>query len=278
MCDTFDVSRSGYYAWKKRKDEPSTVTKIKQTERREKIAEAFKNSRDIYGCRKIHAKLNRDGVKCSPNTVHADCKALGIKSRTRKKFRVTTTDSNHELPVAENVLDRDFEAEKPGEKWATDITYIATAEGFLFVTVVIDLFSRRIIGWSAADHMRTELVVAALKMAIGNSRNCPDRVLLHSDRGSQFASDRFRECLALAGITRSMSGKGDCWDNAPCESWFGKLKTEWIYGHELFATRKEAERAVLEYIEVFYNRERLHQALEYRTPMEFEKNYYSSEN
>lgn len=278
MCKTFAVSRSGYYTWRKRKERPPTKTKQKQTERRAKIVEAFKNSRNIYGCRKIHARLNRDGLKCSPNTVHADCKALGIKSRTRKKFRARTTDSNHNLSVAENVLDRNFKAEKPGEKWLTDITYIATLEGFLFVTVIIDLFSRRIIGFSAADNMKTDLVVTALKRAIGNSRTVPNRVLLHSDRGVQFASEQFRNCLDLAGITRSMSGKGDCWDNAPCESWFGKLKTEWIYGHEIFVTRSEAERSVFEYIEAFYNRERLHQSLEYRTPLEFEELYYLSKN
>jgi len=278
MCESLDVSRSGYHSWKDRKNKPPTKAKQKQIERRGKIVEAFKESRNVYGCRKLHARLVREGIECTLNTVHADCKAMGVKSRTQKKFRVTTTDSNHGLPVAENILDRDFEAEKPGEKWATDITYIATAEGFLYLAVIIDLFSRRIVGWSAADHMKTELVVAALKMAVGNSRHVPDRLLLHSDRGVQFASDRFRECLTLAGITRSMSSKGDCWDNAPCESWFGKLKTEWIYGHKTFATRLEAERAVFEYIEVFYNRERIHQSLDYLTPMEFEKFYYLSNN
>ena len=243
-------------------------------QRRNIVTEIFNVSRKIYGYRKVYHALRKRGVTSSLNTIHADCKQLGLKSVTKKKYRVRTTDSSHDLPVAKNVLARDFTAEKPNEKWVTDITYVATLEGWLFVVTIIDLFSRKVIGYAMADHLRTELVVSALKMALGRGRKFDGEIWLHSDRGVQFSSEMFREVLNVTGISQSMSRKGNCWDNAPCESWFGKLKTEWIYPHEIYVTRKEAEISVIEYVEMFYNSDRLHQSLNYRTPNECEREYF----
>jgi transposase InsO family protein len=229
MCRVLHVSKSGFYDWNRRQDTPPTPSEQKRQERQKIVATVFKENRGIYGYRKVHAALRKNGCTYSLNTIHADCKRLGIKSITRKKYRVKTTDSNHDNPIAKNVLNRDFKAEKPNEKWVTDITYVDTMEGWLYLVAIIDLFSRKVIGYAMADNMKTELVVAALQMAIGRGRKIVGEMWLHSDRGVQFSSEMFREILELVGIEQSMSRKGDCWDNAPCESWFGKLKTEWIY-------------------------------------------------
>jgi len=243
--------------------------------RHQLVEEIFNESRGIYGYRKVHAELRRRGETYSLNTIHADFKELGLKSKTCKKYRVQTTDSKHDMPVAKNVLSRDFKAEKPNEKWVTDITYVATLEGFLFVVAIIDLFSRKVIGYAMADNMKTDLVIAALKMVIGRGRKIADEIWLHSDRGSQFASSDFRKVLDDLEISQSMSRKGDCYDNAPCESWFGKLKTEWIYPNGIYKTREEAKLSIIEYIEMFYNSKRLHQALDYRPPNEAEAEYFA---
>ena len=271
MCRVLKVSKSGYYDWINRKDAPPTATAFARQERCKLVEKIFCENHHIYGYRKICHALRRRGVACSLNTILADCQRLGIKSIVRKKYRVQTTDSNHANPIAKNVLDRNFKAEKPNEKWVTDITYVATLEGWLYVVAIIDLFSRKVIGYSMADHLRAELVVDALKMPLGRGRKLVGGLWLHSDRGVQFTSEQFRDVLNLVGIEQSMSRKGDCWDNAPCESWFGKLKTEWIYPKgEIFATRKAAELSIIEYIEIFYNSKRIHQALDYRTPNEVE--------
>jgi transposase InsO family protein len=224
----------------------------------------------------VYAAIRKRGLSYSLNTIHADCKRLGIKSITKKKYRVKTTDSNHDNPIAKNVLNRDFKAEKPNEKWVTDITYVDTLEGWLYLVAIIDLFSRKVIGYAMADNMRTELVVSALQMAIGRGRKIVGDMWLHSDRGVQFSSEMFREILKLVGIEQSMSRKGNCWDNAPSESWFSKLKTEWIYPNGVYKTRREAELSIMEYIEMFYNSQRLHQSLEYCTPNEVEAEYAKS--
>jgi transposase InsO family protein len=277
QCEVLKVSSSGFYDWHRRQDAPMTPLQKRRKERLAIIEEIFRQSRNIYGYRKICNALRRRGVKYSYNTIHADCKRADIKSVTHKKFRVCTTDSNHDLPVAKNVLNRDFRAERPNEKWVTDITYVETLEGWLFVVAIIDLFSRKVIGYSMADHLRAELVVSALKMAIHRGRKIVGEIWLHSDRGVQFSSAMFRDALGVTGIGQSMSRKGDCWDNAPCESWFGKLKSEWIYPNGIYATRKEAEMSIIEYIEMFYNSERVHQALGYVTPNEFESKYFDEE-
>jgi transposase InsO family protein len=270
MCRVLKVSKSGFYDWIRRQDAPPTPSEQKRQERQKIVETVFKESRSIYGYRKVHAAIRKSGHSYSLNTIHADCKRLGCKSITKKKHRVKTTDSNHDYPIAKNVLNRDFKAEKPNEKWVTDITYVDTMEGWLYLVAIIDLFSRKVIGYATADHMRTELVVSALQMAIGRGRKIVGEIWLHSDRGVQFSSEMFREILKLVGIEQSMSRKGDCWDNAPCESWFGKLKSEWIYPNGVYKTRREAELSIMEYIEMFYNSQRLHQALEYRTPNEVE--------
>jgi transposase InsO family protein len=187
------------------------------------------------------------------------------------------TDSNHKNAVSENVLNRDFKAERPNEKRVTDITYVETMEGRLFVAAIIDLFSRKVIGYAPADNMRTESVVSALRMALMRGRKIAGDIRLHGDRGVQFTSEMFRDVLNAAEISRSMSRKGNCWDNAPCESRFGKLKSEWIDPHGIYVTHEEAKSSIIEYIEMFYNSERVHQALEYQTPDEFEAKYFARE-
>jgi len=274
MCDVFDVSTSGYYAWKKRKVAPPTPREKTRQQRRNAVEELFNGSRKIYGYRKTCAVLRKRGVACSPNTIHADYKRTGLKSIVKRKHRLCTTDSNHDFSVAKNVLNRDFKASRPNEKWVTDITYVETLEGWLFVVAIIDLFSRKVVGYAMADHMRAELVVQALRMTLMRGRRVVDEIWLHSDRGVQFSSEMFREALSVASIGQSMSHKGDCWDNAPCESWFGKLKTEWIYPHGIYVTRESAKSSIIEYIEMFYNSERVHQSLDYRTPDEFEREYF----
>jgi transposase InsO family protein len=271
MCKVLKVSKSGFYDWSKRQFAPPTPTEQARLERCELVEKIFREYGRIYGYRKIYHELRRRSIACSLNTIQADCKRLGIKSITRRKYRVQTTDSNHANPIAENVLCRDFKAEKPNEKWVTDITYVETLEGWLYLVAIIDLFSRKVIGYAMADNMKTELVVNALQMALGRGRTIGGEIWLHSDRGVQFSSEQFREVLRLVGIGQSMSRKGDCWDNAPCESWFGKLKTEWIYPHGVYATREAAQMAIMEYIEMFYNSKRLHQSLDYRTPNEVER-------
>ena len=192
----------------------------------------------------------------------------GIRSKVYRRFRVRTTDSNHSLPVAANVVAREFTAEAPDRLWVADITYIPTGEGWLYLASIVDVFSRKVVGWAMDSHMRTPLVLAALDMALRERR--PGRDLVHhSDRGSQYASKAYRNALAAHGITCSMSSKGNCYDNALKESFFHTLKVELVYG-ETFATRADARSAIFEYLMVFYNRERLHSALGYMTPEEFE--------
>jgi transposase InsO family protein len=193
----------------------------------------------------------------------------GIAAKTARKFRCTTTDSGHDLPVAENLLDRQFNPSEANEAWVADITYIPTREGWLYLAAVEDLYARRVVGWAMAEHMGSRLVVDALAMAV--QRRMPDEGLLaHSDRGSQYASEHYQRLLARHGITCSMSRRADCWDNAPMESFFASLKKELVHDAD-FATRAEARAAVVEYIEVFYNNQRRHSSLGYVSPAEYEQ-------
>jgi transposase InsO family protein len=244
MCHVLEVSKSGFYDWLNQQEAPPSQAEEARQQRRELVEEIFHENRSIYGYRKVHAELRRRGYSYSLNTIHADFQWLGIKSVTRKKYRVQTTDSNHDNSISENVLSRDFKADKPNEKWVTDITYVKTLEGFLFVVAIIDLFSRKVIGYAMADHMRTQLVIDALQMVIGRGRNIAKGIYLHSDRGVQFSAEDFRRVLNLVGIEQSMSRKGDCWDNAPCESWFGKLKVVTCpspNGHFIFRLHSASE-------------------------------------
>ena len=204
------------------------------------------------------------------NFVARVMREAGIAAKTKRKFR-QTTDSNHALPVAENVLDREFDPDEPNTRWCADITYIPTREGWLYLAVVEDLFSRMIVGWSMADSMESRLVVDALEMAIRRRR--PEAGLLaHSDRGSQYASEHYQRVLSEEGIICSMSGVGQCWDNAPVESFFGRLKCE-IESAQMFATRDQARATIFEYLEVFYNRVRLHSSLGFVPPVEYERSH-----
>ena len=270
MCRVLDASRSGYYGWLRRA--PS-----KTSQRREKIAEAaskaFEENHGEAGYRPIHEQLKEDGIDCCPETVRKVLKKQGLAARVAPKFIPQTTDSDHNLPIAANVLDRNFTATRPNEKWTSDITYIRTLEGWVYLAVVIDLFSRKIVGWAMAAHMRTDLVLDALNMAIAHRRPTGE-LLFHSDRGSQYASDAFRERLDFLNITQSMSRKGNCWDNAPSESFFGKLKTGWVH-RQTYATREEAMRSIYFYIEMYYNSKRRHATLGYLSPNDFEAKHRS---
>jgi transposase InsO family protein len=222
-----------------------------------------------YGSPRIHAELVARGHDCCVNTVAKLMREAGIAAKTARKFRCTTTDSDHDLPVAENLLDRQFDAAAPNESWVADITYIPTREGWLYLAAVEDLYSRRVVGWAMDEHMESRLVVDALAMAV--QRRLPDEGLLaHSDRGSQYASEHYQRLLAKHGIQCSMSRRADCWDNAPMESFFASLKKELVHDAD-FATRLEARAAIFEYIEVFYNNQRRHSSLGYVSPAEYEQ-------
>lgn len=270
QCRVLEVSTSGFYRWL---GAPVGKRERRHDELFEAIARVQACTRGVYGSPRVCAALRSEGRTVCRNTVAKVMKCRGIQARTHRRFKVRTTDSDHDHPVAPNVLDRKFDAAKPNEVWLTDITYIPTGEGWLYLAGVMDLCSRRIIGWSMADHLRTELVRDALNMALAVRRPEPGGGLLHhSDRGVQYACREYRRLLEARGITVSMSRVGDaggCYDNAPKGSFWGTLKTELVY-LEHFATREQARAAIFEYIETFYNRVRLHSALGYVSPERFE--------
>lgn len=264
-CDVLEVSRSGYYAWRNR---PPSARASRREELAAKIRQVHEQNRLVFGSPRVCKALQAQGESVCENTVANIMKERQIRAKHKRKFVPTTTDSRHGNPVAANVLDRNFNAELPNRKWAADITYVRTGEGWLYLAAVMDLCSRKIVGWSMKDHMRTELVSDALTMAI--ARRSPDAGLLHhSDRGVQYASEDYMHLLQSNNMTASMSGKGDCWDNAPMESFWATLKTELVH-HEHYATHEEARLSIFEYIEVFYNRKRLHSSLGYQSPEAFE--------
>jgi putative transposase len=270
MCDALDVSASGYYAWAGRDDSPTAAWRAELVT---VITQVHTEVKGRYGSPRMAAELKARGHPCSENTVARLMREHGIRA-TAPRRRVRTTDSNHRLPVAANRLARAFDPTAPDTVWSADITYIPTREGWLYLAVVEDLFSRMIVGWSMADHMESRLVVDALDMAVARRR--PDAGLLaHSDRGSQYASEHYQRTLAAAGIVCSMSEVGQCWDNAPVESFFGSLKRE-LAPDELFATRDRARAELFEYLEVFYNRVRRHSSLGFVSPTEFERAHHLS--
>ena len=266
MCKIFDIDKSSYYHWNK------CGCVIKRTDKKlnELIEIIFMQSRQTYGTRRIKDKLVQNyGFIVSRRRIKDIMKDLNLSVKMKKRFIVNTTNSNHNLPIAPNILNRDFSAFLPDTKYVGDITYIPTNEGWLYLATVIDLYSRKIVGWAMDDNMKTTLVNDALEMAI--SRRKPLRGLLwHTDRGSQYASYCHRDLCQKYGIVQSMSRKGNCWDNAVAESFFHTLKTELIY-HEIFETRAQANQAIFEYIEVFYNRQRMHSANGNLSPVEFEE-------
>jgi putative transposase len=267
MCDALDVSAAGFYAWQARPECPSRA-------RRQGLVAAIREIHDEmkgrYGSPRMTAELNARGHDCAENTVATLMKTHGIRARMPRSL-VRTTDSRHGLPVAANVLDRDFAPPGPNAAWSADITYIPTADGWLYLAVVEDLFSRLIVGWSMDETMTSRLVVDALEMAVG--RRLPGEGLVaHSDRGSQYASDHYQRFLGQHGITCSMSRRANCWDNAPVESFFASLKRELVHD-EKYTTREQAKASIFEYVEAFYNRVRLHSSLGYLSPVEFERAY-----
>jgi transposase InsO family protein len=273
MCRVLDVSRSGYFDWINR---PPSQREQRRDELAEKIQVVHDDSDQIYGSPRVHKTLVAQGQTVSENTVARVMRETQIRSKMQKKFRPRTTDSNHDLAVAPNHLDRDFAAEKPDQKWVADITYVRTDEGWLYLAAVMDLCSRKIVGWSMADHMQAELINDALLMAVERrgleaGRDVADdqRLMCHSDRGSQYASVSHQSLLNAFGIVCSMSGAGNCYDNAVIESFWATLKKERIY-RERYATNDAARASIFEYVEVFYNRKRLHSTLGYMSPEAFE--------
>lgn len=264
MCRILNVSRSGYYRWCKRDE---SLRKKKDSELKEMIFAIYLKYKKRYGSPRIHDELRDMGIRCSRKRVERLMRELGIKARHKRQFRVTTN-SKHNHPIAPNLLDRQFEVENPNRVWVADITYIRTFEGWLYLAGVMDLYSRKIVGWSMSDTMSTDLAIAALKMAIHRRR--PSKGLMHhSDRGVQYASRAYRKVLKKHHIVCSMSRKGNCWDNAPMESFFSTLKTECIDG-KIYLSRAQAKREIFEFIEIDYNRNRRHSSIGSMTPENFE--------
>ena len=265
LCAALGVSPAGYYAWR---DRPTSARAQKQDALLVEIRAIHTEFKQRYGSPRVHAELAARGRDCCVNTVAQLMRQAGIAAKTARKYRCTT-DSNHDRPVADNLLGRQFNPSGANEAWVADITYIATREGWLYLAAVEDLYSRRVVGWALAEHMESRLVVDALELAV--QRRLPGEGLLaHSDRGSQYASEHYQLLLARHGIICSMSRRADCWDNAPMESFFASLKKELVHGAD-FGTRAEARAAVVQYIEVFYNSRRRHSSLGYVSPAEYEQ-------
>ena len=268
MCDTLDVTRGGYYRSLGRAPCASAVRRAELVGR---IREAHAASRGLYGSPRVTAELNEQGIAVGENTVARLMSKHAIRSRVAAKFRPRTTDSDHPNPIAPHLLGRDFSADRPDRKWATDITYVPTDEGTLYLAAVLDLCSRRVVGWSMADHMRATLCLDAIDMAALHRRPAAGLVH-HSDRGVQYACDAYRDRLDELGATASMSRAGDCYDNAAMESFWGTLKRELLYQQPngRFASHAQARRMIFEYVEVFYNRQRRHSAIGFVSPETFE--------
>jgi transposase InsO family protein len=264
MCRAMRVSPSGYYDWRDR--EPSS--RARERERLDaEVNAAFAAQKARAGAPRLTRQLKNQGLTAGHNQVAQSLRRQGLRARGARKYKATTN-SNHTLPVAPNLLEQDFSAERANQKWASDITYIATDEGWLYLAVVLDLYSRRVVGWCMSERMTTSLVCDALRMAIFR-RHRPRGVIVHSDRGSQYCAREYQQLLSTHGLRCSMSKRGDCYDNAAMESWNHSLKVEAIHG-ERFATRAQAKAHVFDYIEVYYNRQRLHSTLGYVSPAAFE--------
>lgn len=259
------VTRSGFYEWIKRENAPKKTDEffIKQ-----RVKAIFELSRSTYGWRRMQMALKQEGIECNHKKVRRLMKELNLVPKVKKKFKATTN-SNHNLPVEPNRLERKFFALRPNIAWVGDISYIWTQEGWLYLAVVIDLCSRKVKGWALGERITADLAVASLEMSLMDVSN-PKGILFHSDRGVQYASNAFKASIKTNGMVHSMSRKACCWDNAVAESFFGTLKQELIY-HCHFKTREEAKSAIFEFIEVFYNRFRLHSTINYQTPESVEQ-------
>jgi transposase InsO family protein len=264
MCEVLDVNRSGYYAYK---NAPLSIRQTEDERLTTLIVKSFHESDRNYGTARIQADLRDWGETVSRRRIGRLMKQAGLACKTVKKFKATTN-SKHDEAISPNLLNRNFKVDKPNTVWVGDITYIWTDMGWLYLATVIDLFSRKVVGWSMSDRMKTSLVNDAMQMAIWQ-RKPPKGLIWHTDRGSQYASKAHRALLSQHGISQSMSRKGDCWDNAVAESFFHTLKTELVF-HERYKTREQAKTSIFEYIEVFYNRKRRHSANNLMSPANFE--------
>lgn len=269
LCKVFGVSKSGYYAWQKRRPSP----RKEATERLEAaVKAAHARGRGTYGPERLHQELAKvDGIVIGRDKLRRIRRKLGLKCKQVKKFKATTN-SKHKLPVAVNLLEQHFAVNRPGEVWVADITYVPTAEGWLYLAGIKDLFNGEIVGYAMNERMTKELVTKALFSAM-KSKRPPKGLIHHSDRGSQYCSHDYQKVLKQFGILSSMSRKGNCYDNAPMESFFGTLKTELIH-HKRYRTRLEAMQDIREYIEIFYNRQRRQARLGYLSPVAYEKEFY----
>lgn len=264
LCRGLEVSRSGYYAWRRRP--PGRRAEENELLRR-KLSELFEGNRRVYGSPRLTVSLRREGIPCSRNRVARHMRSLGLRARQKRAFKPKTTDRHHPHPIAPNRL-AGAVVQGPNEVWVSDITYLWTQEGWVYLAGVMDLYSRKIVGWATADHLKTSLVKEALSQAVAQRAPAPG-LLSHSDRGVQYASQDYRELLREIDSQPSMSAAGCCYDNAAMESFWSTLKTEWMHGKD-FRTQREAELAVFDYIETFYNPRRLHSALGYQSPVNFE--------
>jgi transposase InsO family protein len=272
MCKVLEVSSSGYYYWRKH---PVGIRQLKQAQLLDDIRQVHAQSESRYGSPRIADELRERGVKTSRNRVARLMHKAAIRSIMYKKYRVQTTDSSHDYPIAKNLLNRDFTADRPGQKWVSDITYIPTGEGWLYLTTVLDLADRKVIGWALSDSLKAvDTSVAALRMALKN-RRIEGQLLFHSDRGVQYACTEFQNQLKGLPVVQSMSRQGNCWDNAVAESFFKTFKSE-LVNHADFPSRAAARLATFTYIEVWYNRQRRHSRLNYQTPAQREFHFYLS--
>jgi putative transposase len=267
MCKVLKVSTSGYYDSIKR--QPS-AQHIRRKTISQAIAKSYFESNRIYGYRKVYEDLQAEQIQCCKETVRCIMRDIGLFSRIKRKF-VVTTDSNHTYKIAANILGRNFKADRPNHKWAADITYIPTKQGWLYLAVVMDLFSRKIVGWAMSENIDSVLVQSAMKMAL-LQRRPGDGLLHHSDRGVQYASGDFQDLLKDNNVVCSMSRKGNCWDNACVESFFGSLKSEWVRA-KIYESFEEGKKDIFNYIEVFYNRKRRHASLGNVSPVVYEEIY-----
>ena len=268
MCRVLGVSRSGYYSWWRQEEtlgsEMAMVAQIK---------EVYEQSRGLYGSPRIAAELRDRGVPCTKNRIARIMRKQGITAKTKRKFKVTTN-SKHTKVVSENLVKQEFHAERPNQLWTSDITYVWTKEGWLYLALILDVCTRMIVGWAVSARLTSGFVVEAFDRALRAHQITPE-MIFHSDRGSQYASDELRAALAAVGIRQSMSGTGNCYDNAITESLIHTIKTELIYLRR-YETREEATSSIFEYIEVFYNRRRRHSALNYKSPFDFQQQHFLS--
>jgi putative transposase len=267
LCLHLEVSSSGYYDWQKRRARPGPRA-VEDQALAQEIGQIYTRSRETYGAPRVEKELRKQGRCHGRNRVARLMKEKGLCGRQQRRYRVQTTDSNHDQPIAPNRLAEAPKATAPNQLWVADLTYIETQEGWLYLAAILDLYSRKIVGWAMSERIDTALVLKALAMALLH-RSPPAKLLFHTDRGVQYASGDYRQALGDAGLIASMSRRGNCYDNATMESFWSTLKLELVY-RRLFDTRTQARRQIFDYIETFYNRQRTHSALDYHSPVDFE--------